>query len=102
MPVVRVSVGCAGRTAARFKLPPVGWVGCPIALTRCPRCGKPAVLVESRSIGPVETKEAGWQDVTERRIVCPAPAGCGADGEVLVVWRVDLLHGTSNKRTVPR
>ena len=73
-----------------------------IATTRCPRCGKPAVLVESRSIGPVETKEAGWQDVTERRIVCPAPAGCGADGEVLVVWRVDFLHGTSNKRTVPR
>lgn len=73
-----------------------------MALTRCPRCGKPAVLVESRGIGPVETQEAGWREVTERRIVCPAPAGCGADDEVMVVWRIDLFHGTSTKRAVPR
>lgn len=71
-------------------------------MTRCPRCGKPAVLVQSRSIGPVETPEAGWREVTERRISCPPPAGCGAsDTEVYVVWRMDLLQGTSTKKTVP-
>lgn len=73
-----------------------------MALTRCPRCHKPAVLIESRGIGPVET-QAGRQEVTERRIVCPPPGGCGlSDTEVLVVWRVDLYQGTDTKRTVPR
>jgi hypothetical protein len=39
--------------------------------------------------------------VTERRISCPPPAGCGADeSEVIVVWRVDLVQGTSMKRSV--
>jgi hypothetical protein len=72
-----------------------------MARTRCPRCGKPAVLLESRAIGPVETREAGWREVTERRISCPPPAGCGADeSEVIVVWRVDLVQGTSMKRSV--
>ena len=71
-----------------------------MACTRCPRCGKPAVLVDSRRIGKVQTAEAGWQEVVERRIVCPAPAGCG--NEVLVVWRVDLLQGTDRKRSIPR
>jgi hypothetical protein len=74
-----------------------------MALTRCPRCGKPAVLVESRAIGPVETREAGRREVTERRIVCPPPAGCGAsEAEVLVVWRIDLFQGAGTKRTVSR
>ncbi len=71
-----------------------------MASTRCPRCGKPAVFVESRRIGTVET-QAGRQEVTERHIVCPPPAGCGAsDTEVLVVWRVDLFQGTTTKQTV--
>lgn len=71
-----------------------------MALTRCPRCGKPAVLVDSQRIGRVET-DAGEQDVTERRICCPPPAGCGADAsEVLVVWRVDLFQGAGTKRSV--
>jgi len=70
-----------------------------LAATRCPRCGKPAVLTDSQRIGQVETT-AGRQEVTERHIVCPPPAGCGADeSEVLVVWRVDLFQGTSTKRT---
>lgn len=74
-----------------------------MSLTRCPRCGKPAVLVESRAIGAVETREAGRQEVTERRIACPPPAGCGLDDtEVFVVWRVDLLQGTDTKRTIAR
>ena len=72
-----------------------------MATTRCPRCGKPAVLVDSCRIGKVETREAGVQHVTERRISCPPPAGCGADhAEVLVVWRVDLVQGVSTKRNV--
>lgn len=71
-----------------------------MALTRCPRCGKPAVFIESRRIGEVQTA-AGRQEVTERHIVCPPPAGCGSDDtEVLVVWRVDLFQGTTTKRTV--
>lgn len=74
-----------------------------MALTRCPRCGKHAILVESRSIGSVVTAEAGRREVTERRIICPPPAGCGADEhEVIVVWRVDFIHGVSTKRAVPR
>lgn len=72
-----------------------------MATTRCPRCGKPAVLVDSCRIGPVETREAGVQQVTERRISCPPPGGCGAsETEVLVVWRVDLFQGTGTKRNV--
>lgn len=74
-----------------------------MATTRCPRCGKPAVFVESRRIGTVETREAGRQEVTERHIICPPPAGCGADeSEVLVFWRIDLYQGAGTKRTVPR
>ena len=73
-----------------------------IATTRCPRCGKPAVFVESRRIGEVETS-AGRQEVVERHISCPPPAGCGAsDAEVLVFWRVDLFQGATTKRTVTR
>jgi len=70
-----------------------------MATTHCPRCGKPAVLVDSRRIGPVQVSGAGRQDVVERRIVCPAPAGCG--GDVLVVWRIDLFQGVDSKRNVP-
>ncbi len=73
---------------------------CPIALTRCPRCGKPAVFIGSRRIGEVET-QAGRQEVTERHYTCPPPAGCGADEtEVLVGWRIELFQGVSTKRTV--
>lgn len=72
-----------------------------MAQTRCPRCGKPAILVDAHGIGEVETREAGRRVVTERRIVCPPPAGCGADeNEVLVFWRVELFQGTGTKRTV--
>lgn len=70
-----------------------------MAATLCPRCGKPAVLVASRSLGTVETREAGQRHVIERRIACPAPAGCGCEDEVLVVWRIDLFQGVSTKRT---
>lgn len=71
-----------------------------MAATLCPRCGKPAVFVDSMRIGVVET-QAGRQEVTERHISCPPPAGCGADEtEVLVVWRVDLFQGPASKRTV--
>lgn len=71
-----------------------------MAQTVCPRCGKPAVLLDSQRIGAVETT-AGRQEVTERRISCPPPAGCGLDEtEVLVVWRVDLFQGAATKRSV--
>lgn len=72
-----------------------------MAQTRCPRCGKPAVLVDSECIGAVATREAGTRIVTERKIVCSPPAGCSADEtEILVFWRVDLFQGTTRKRTV--
>jgi len=72
-----------------------------LASTRCPRCGKQAVLVDAHGIGEVETREAGPRIVTERRIVCPPPAGCGAsEAEVLVFWRIELFQGTDTKRTV--
>lgn len=70
-----------------------------MAQTRCPRCGKPAILVDSDRLGAVVTRELGLIPVTERRIRCPPPAGCGADEEeVLVFWRVDLFQGTDTKQ----
>jgi len=56
--------------------------------------------VDSQRIGVVET-QAGPQDVTERRLRCPPPGGCGFDEkEVLVFWRFELFQGTTTKRSV--
>jgi hypothetical protein len=72
-----------------------------VAATVCPACGKPAVLVSSRRTGETYLPELGaWVPVVERRIKCPAPAGCSVGDEVYVVIRVDLLRGVSSKRTV--
>ena len=73
-----------------------------MAMTRCPKCGKPAVLVDARPVGETYVPEMeAWVPVVERRISCPAPAGCGTEGKVHVSHRIELYRGEDSKRRVP-
>lgn len=52
-----------------------------MALTRCPRCGKPLVRVKGRRVHR-HVPDIDPDPRVERRVhltlfVCPAPAGCG-------------------------
>lgn len=72
-----------------------------MAATICPNCHKPAVLVSSRKVGETFVPEMqAWFPVVERKIVCPAPAGCSTGRDPYVVHRVDLFRGVSETRTV--
>lgn len=65
-----------------------------MAQTRCPSCGKPAVLVDSRGVDTWVAELNLARRVVERFIECPAPAGCGRR---LRVYRVDLVQGETRK-----
>lgn len=73
-----------------------------MAMTLCPRCGKPAVLVDSRRVERVLVPGYDSEvDAVERRIACPPPAGCGSQvNTVHVVYRVDVYVGESCRRGV--
>ena len=72
-----------------------------MAMTRCPNCHKPAILVDARPVGDTYVPEMdAWVPVVERRIHCPPPAGCGTENTVHVEHRVALYRGTSEKRRI--
>lgn len=65
-----------------------------MAQTRCPHCGKPAILIDSRGVETWVTELQVARRVVERFIDCHSPNGCGRR---LRVYRVDLVQGETRK-----
>lgn len=66
-----------------------------MALTRCPACGKPALLLDSRRVDAYVPELGIERQIVERIVECPAPVGCGRR---LRVYRVDIVQCDTIKR----
>lgn len=75
-----------------------------MAQTRCPRCGKPAIRIQSRlvlrHVPEVDDDPRVERTVCVAIIECPAPAGCGGAWEISEV-RIQLQPLPTTARYVP-